>query len=80
MNKLSAVCVLKLPTHLENGKWPVSTEVNRYNLGRLCRIFAVMFWFGLVKFYGISTIVRYSMPNLVYTYISNIYRICKHIL
>ena len=29
--------------------------------------------FGLVRFYGISTIVGYLMPNLLYTYISNIY-------
>ena len=27
--------------------------------------------FGLVGFYGISTIVGYLMPNLLYTYISN---------
>ena len=30
-------------------------------------------WFGLVWFYGISTIVGYFMPNPVYTYISNMY-------
>ncbi len=29
--------------------------------------------FGLVWFYGISTIVGYLKPNAVYTYISNIY-------
>ena len=28
--------------------------------------------FGLVGFYGISTIVGYLMPNLIYTYITNI--------
>ena len=28
--------------------------------------------FGLVGFYGISTIVGYLMPNPLYTYISNI--------
>ena len=27
----------------------------------------------VVGFYGISTFVGYLMPNLVYTYISNIY-------
>ena len=32
-----------------------------------------MIWFGLVWFYGISTIVGYLMPNPLYTYISNIY-------
>ena len=30
-------------------------------------------WFGLVGFYGISTIVGYWMPNPFYTYILNIY-------
>ena len=30
-------------------------------------------WFGLVGFYGISTIVGYLMPNLLYAYILNIY-------
>ena len=29
--------------------------------------------FGLVGFYGISTGVGYSMPNPLYTYISNMY-------
>ena len=28
-------------------------------------------WFGLVGFYGISTIVGYLMPNPIYTYILN---------
>ena len=32
-------------------------------------------WFGLVGFYGISTIVGYLMPNPFYTYILNIYMI-----
>ena len=30
-------------------------------------------WFGLVGFYGISTIVGCLMPNPLYTYILNIY-------
>ena len=30
-------------------------------------------YFGLVGFYGISTIVGYLMPNPLYTYILNIY-------
>ena len=30
-------------------------------------------WFGLVWFYGISTIVGYLMPILVYTYILDIH-------
>ena len=29
-------------------------------------------WFGLVGFYGISTIVGYLMPNHLYTYTFNI--------
>ena len=29
--------------------------------------------FGLVSFYGISTIVGYLMPNPLYTYILNIW-------
>ena len=28
-----------------------------------------MIWFGLVWFYGISTIVGYLMPNPLYTYV-----------
>ena len=30
-------------------------------------------WFGLVWLHGISTIVSYLMPNLLYTYILIIY-------
>ena len=33
----------------------------------------ILVWFGLVWFYGISTIVGYLMPNPIYTYILNIY-------
>ena len=29
-------------------------------------------WLGWVRFYGISTIVGYLMPNPLYTYILNI--------
>ena len=32
-----------------------------------------MIWFGLVGFYGISTIVGYLLPNNLYTYTLNIY-------
>ena len=32
-----------------------------------------IYGFGLVGFYGISTIVGYLMPNPLYTYILNIY-------
>ena len=30
-------------------------------------------WFGLIGFYGLSTIVDYLMPNPLYTYILDIY-------
>ena len=50
-----------------------------------CRLFNVksslyifikyMIWFGLVGFYGISTIVGYLMSNPLYTYSSNIYNL-----
>ena len=36
--------------------------------------------FSLVGFYGMSTIVGYLMSSLLYTYILNIFMICKHIL
>ena len=32
-----------------------------------------MVWFGLVGFYGISTLVGYLMPNPLYRYRLNIY-------
>ena len=35
-------------------------------------IYIKYIWFGLVGFYGISTIVGYLMPNPLYTYILNI--------
>ena len=39
-----------------------------------------MYIFGLVGFYGISTIVGYLMPNPLYTYVLNIFVICKRIV
>ena len=36
-------------------------------------IYIKYIWFGLVGFYGISTIVGYLMPNPLYTYILDIY-------
>ena len=36
-------------------------------------IYIKYIWFGLVGFYGISTIVGCLMPYLLYTYISNIH-------
>ena len=35
-------------------------------------VLSFWFWFGLVGFYGISTIVGYLIPNPLYTYILNI--------
>ena len=34
-------------------------------------------WFGLITFYGISTIAGYLTPNPIYIYVLNM--ICKHI-
>ena len=36
-------------------------------------IYITYIWFGLVGFYGISTIVDYFIPNHLHTYILNIY-------
>ena len=33
----------------------------------------LLFWFGLVWFYGLSNVVDYLMLNPLYTYILNIY-------
>ena len=38
-------------------------------------IYIKYIWFGLVGFYGISTIVGYLMPNPLYIYILNIYNL-----
>ena len=35
-------------------------------------------WFCLVGFNGMSTIVGYLMPNPLYTYVWNIYMVCKY--
>ena len=34
--------------------------------------------FGLIWFYGISTIVGYLMPNPVFTYVLNLYDLEAH--
>ena len=44
-----------------------------FNAKSFLYIYIKYIWFGLVGFYGISTIVGYLMPNPLYTYISNIY-------
>ena len=40
-------------------------------------IYIKYIWFGLVGFYGISTIVGYLMPNPLYTYILNKYDLVR---
>ena len=49
-----------------------------FNAKSCSYIYIKHIWSGLVGFYGISTIVGYLMPNLVFTYILT-YMICKHI-
>ena len=44
-----------------------------FNAKSFLYIYIRYIWFGLVGFYGISTIVCYLMPNPLYTYILNIY-------
>ena len=51
-------------------------KINDYFLSndcfsKICNM--ILDWFGLVWFYGISTIVGYLILNPVYTYILNIY-------
>ena len=49
----------------------ISYDDNHYTTGTFMA-FIEYIGFGLVGFYGISTLVGYLMPNLFYTYISNI--------
>ena len=44
-----------------------------FNVKSSLYIYIKYIWFGLVGFYGISTIVGYLMPNPLYTYTLNIY-------
>ena len=44
-----------------------------FNAKSSLHIYIRYIWFGLVGFYGISTIVGYLMPNPLYTHILNIY-------
>ena len=51
-------------------------HINHYwlfNAKSFLYIYIKYIWFGLVGFYGISTIVGYLMPNTLYTYIINIW-------
>ena len=54
----------------------VSWQINHCRLFKAkssLYIYIKYIWFGLVGFYGITTIVGYSMPNSLYTYILDIY-------
>ena len=56
--------------------WLVLWHINHcwlFNAKSSLDIYIKYIWFGLVGFYGISTIVGYLMPNPLYTYILNIY-------
>ena len=44
-----------------------------FNAKSFLYIYIEYIWFGLVRFYGISTITGYLMSNPVYTYILDIY-------
>ena len=44
-----------------------------FNAKSFLYIYIKYIWYGLVGFYGISTIVGYLMPNSLYTYILNVY-------
>ena len=46
-----------------------------FNAKSFLYIYIKYIGFGLVRFYGISTIVGYSMSNPLYTYILNIYNL-----
>ena len=49
-----------------------------FNVKSYFYIYIKYIWFGLVGFYGISTLVGYLMPNPLYTYILNIYDLQTH--
>ena len=54
--------------------------LHKYTLYIYIYIYICEFWFSLVWFYGISTILGHLMPNRLYTCTLNMYVICKHIL
>ena len=49
-----------------------SNLISPFSMGDHVTIYIKYIWFGLVGFYGISTIVGYLMPNPLYTYELNI--------
>ena len=48
-------------------------HINYYRLFIAKSSLYIYIWFGLIGFYGTSTIVGFLMPNPLYTYILNIY-------
>ena len=52
--------------------WHIS-HYGLFNTKPSLYIYIKYLWFGMVRFYGISTIVGYLMPNPLYTFILNIY-------
>ena len=64
---------------LLNGNGIMSSFLGRQSYRSTLYIYIKYIWFGLVWFYGISTIVGYLKPNPLYTYIWNI-MIHEHIL
>ena len=54
------------------GLWHMN-HCRLFNAKSSLYIYIKYIWFGLVGFYGISTIAAYLMPNPLYTYILNIY-------
>ena len=55
-------------------KWKVTYQSYWFSNCLLVNFkYSLLVWFGLIWFYGISTILGYLMPNPLYKYISNIY-------
>ena len=52
---------------------PIKSNYIKAKIDNMQKEVWIMCLFGLVWFYGISTIVGYLMPNPLYTYILNIY-------
>ena len=63
--------LFKIPkrwTSLVNITIALGGNCNKFNTRLQSYVCSGMIWFGLVWFYGISTIVGYLMPNPVFTY------------
>ena len=66
--------------NIYNLVWLVLWHINHYRLFNTkssLYIYIKYIWFGLVGFYGISTIVGYLMSNAFYTYILNIFSVTR---